>query len=274
MLAHNVVIILVIAAITWSLLEVLSMAEDIAYMQYSSLPSPEARNTIGIYTKVHIVRNIAATIIIILAIAASLMVFDKVRDIGISILASAGFLTAMVALAAQKSLSSILVGIKIALSQSIKMGDYITIENQSGTVEEISLSYVTMKLGNDHRLVLPIQYFIEKPFQNLSRGTEGILGTIKLYVNYNTPINSIREKLLEIIQASRSWDKRNVALAVGELKENSVELWITVSASNPQILDVLTKELREKMLDHVREHHPFSLMTINTSSTNLLGNNN
>lgn len=251
--AHNVVVLLVIVAITWSLLEFLSLIEEIFYSKYIISSNANEMRTKGI------LHNIIATIIVILAIAACLMVFDKVRDIGVSILASAGFLTALLALAAQKSLTSVIVGIKIALSRSIKIGDFIRIENQSGVIEEITLTYVTMRLSNNQRLVLPIHYFIEKPFQNSSKASEGLLGTVKFYVNYHASIPAIRTKVNEIVNELPSWDNRKVSLTIGELNENNVEIRVTVSAKTPSDLDLLSSELKEKMLDYLSSQSSYSL---------------
>ena len=167
-MAHNVIDVIIISAIAWVVLQILGITENSLHRKYSSFPvSADARGAIALYTKFHIIKNISTVIIIVVAIAASLMVFDKVKNIGISLLASAGFLTAIVALAAQKTLGSFFVGLQLVLTHPLEIGDIVVVEGEFGSVEEINISYVIVKIWDSRRLVLPISYFIEKPLSKL-----------------------------------------------------------------------------------------------------------
>jgi len=254
-LAHNLTIVVMIVTIAWILLEIFSIVETIIYSKYMSLTaSEERRKTVALYTKVHIIRYIAQAVIILIATAASLMVFEKVRNIGISLLASAGFLTAVVALAAQKSLSSLFVGIQMVLSHPLEIGDLIKVEDKSGIVEEITLSYVIIRGWDSQRFIYPISYFIDKPFQNWSRATDGVLGLVKIYVDYTVQIDSVRTELAHFIKDIPAWDKKKFKVIISDFKENNIELSITLSALNPADLDSLSAQVREKLLNYICEN--------------------
>ncbi|MBV9576572.1 MAG: mechanosensitive ion channel, partial [Gammaproteobacteria bacterium] len=199
-LANDIIYVIIICTIAWTLLQILAIIESIIYTKYKSLSvGSKETKIISSYTKIHILRNIASLFIIIVAIASALMVFDKVRNIGVSLLASVGFLTAIAALAAQKTLSSLFIGLQLVLSEPIKIGDLVVIENESGIIEEISLTYVVIKIWDGRRLILPISYFVDKSFQNWSRETDGLCGVIKLEMGYTVPIDDTRKALNTIL---------------------------------------------------------------------------
>jgi small-conductance mechanosensitive channel len=253
---YNMMIVISIAAMSWVLLQIFAIVEAVLYRKYQLAPLGSAnRNMSASYTKIHIIRNIASFVIIIIGIAAALMVFDKVRNIGISLLASAGFVTALLALAAQKPLGSLFAGLQLALTEPLKLGDWVVIENESGTIEEITLTYVVIKIWDLRRLILPISYFIEKPFQSWSRGQEGLSNAIKLYVGYALPIEPIIQELNTIIKASFCWDKRVGSLAVSNFQEKCMELRINISAENPTNLDSLGNEVREQLLEFINQRY-------------------
>jgi len=257
--AHKIISVFFIGSIAWIVLQILSIWEVYFYHKYSSLEQgSDLRSATNSYTKIHQLRNVAVVVIMIISIATALMVFDSVRNIGISILASAGFLTAIVGLAAQKTLGSMFAGIQLAFSQPFGIGDSIIVENEIGTVEELTLSYVVIKIWDARRVILPISYFIEKPFTNLSRDEQGIAGAIKLYVDYTLPIEPVRNELSKILTESSFWNKRVNSLAVSGFKENTVELTIKASSNNSDNLGTLSNEIREKLLEFIRQNYPES----------------
>ena len=166
-LADKTIDAILVCFIGWLMLQVVSISEAAFYKYCVSLPSHENKKK-ALYTKIHIIKNITVFIILTLTIASLLMLFDKVRAVGISLLASAGFLTAILGLAAQHSLSSVFAGLQLALSQSIQIDDAVIVENEYGWIEDVSLSHVTIRLWDLRRLILPTSYFSEKPFQNWS----------------------------------------------------------------------------------------------------------
>lgn len=152
------------------------------------------------------------------------MMFEPLRVIGVSMLASAGIAGLIIGLSAQKVLGNLLAGIQIAITQPIRLDDVVIVENEWGWIEEITLTYVLVKIWDLRRLVVPISYFIEKPFQNWTRTSADILGTVFIYADYTIPIDKLREELTRILQSTDLWDGKVNGLQVTNAKENTLEL--------------------------------------------------
>lgn len=275
-LANNILDVMIIGSIGWIAIQIFYTFEAILYQHMVSLSRHEHIRAKALYTKMHIIRNITTVVIVIITIAAILMSFSSVRNIGISLLASAGFLTAIIGLAAQKTLFSLFSGLQIALSQEIRIGDIVVIENVSGIIEEITFTYVTLKLGDRRRLVVPIHYFVEKPFENWSKEADGLRSSFFLYVDYLLPIEPLRIELDRILKASAFWDGKASRLQVSNLTERCVEIRIQISADNADDLSDLRAEVREKMLTFLREEFPSYLpkMRLAHDSDIEIGGNN
>lgn len=163
-IANEILQIFIICALGWLAIQILYTLEAIIFQQTIKLAEEDRHRGQKIYTKTHILRNIATVIVILLTLATILMSFSPVRSIGISLLASAGFLTAIIGFACQKPLSTIFSGLQIALAQVVKIGDSVIIENQSGVIEEISFTHVKMLIKDGRRMIVPINYFTDKHF--------------------------------------------------------------------------------------------------------------
>lgn len=248
--------IIIIAAIASILINILYTLEAVLYQMMIRNNGANTAKTKAFYTKFHIIRNIVTVIIILVALAIVLMGFSSVRSLGISLLASAGFLTAIIGLSAQKTLFSLFSGIQIAFAQPIKIGDFVLIEKESGIIEEITFTYVIIKLGDQRRLVVPISTFIEKPFENWSHQGDSICSSFVINVDYLMPVSPLRKELETIVNASPLWDKRAQKMQVANITETSVELRIQLSAANADNLSDLRAEVREKLLAYIQTHHP------------------
>ncbi|HEU5280729.1 MAG TPA: mechanosensitive ion channel domain-containing protein [Gammaproteobacteria bacterium] len=262
---NNAITVVIIAALGWIAIHVLYTFEAVLYQVMISQKENNSRAK-ALYTKLHIIRNIATVLIVIITAAAILMTFSSVRNIGISLLASAGFLTAIIGLAAQKTLFSLFSGIQIAVAQPIKIGDIVLLDKESGVIEEITFTYVTIKLGDQRRLVVPISTFIEKPFENWSHEGDSIRSSFLINVDYLMPIAPLREELKRIVEASPLWDRRAQKMQVANISETSVELRIQVSAINADNLSDLRAEVREKLLTYIQTHHPQHFPKYGTST--------
>lgn len=267
-LANNIINCIIIGSIGWVAIQILYTFEAVLYQHMTRLTKGDHLRIKALYTKMHIIRNIATVVIIILTIAAILMSFSSVRNIGISLLASAGFLTAIVGLAAQKTLFSLFSGLQLAMSQQIKIGDIVLIENTSGIIEEITFTHVVLKLGDKRRLIVPIHFFIDKPFENWSREGNSLRSSLHLYVDYMIPIDPIREELDKLLQQSEYWDGKAQKVQVSNLTERAVELRIQVSAANADDLSDLRAEIREKILAFIRDHYADHFPKIRFSDKN------
>jgi len=188
-----------------------------------------------------------------------LMTFEKVRQLGTSILASAGVIGIIVGVAAQRTIATFLAGIQIAVTQPIRIDDVVIVENEWGRIEEITLTYVVVRIWDLRRLVLPITYFIEKPFQNWTRVTADILGTVFIYVDYTVPIQAVREELHRILQNSKLWDKKVWGLQVTNTTEHTVELRALMSAPDASSAWDLRCEVRERLVEFIQKNYPDGL---------------
>ena len=210
-------------------------------------------------TQVRILNRAVHTLIIVVTLSAVLMTFEPVRQYGVSLFASAGVAGLVVGLAARPVLSNLIAGIQIATTQPIRIDDQVLVENESGRIEEITSTYVVIRLWDLRRLIVPLTYFIEKPFQNWTRESTELIGTVFLHVDFTAPIEAIRAKLLQIVQASNLWDGKVVKLHVTDAKENSIELRMLASARSAGDAFELRCEIREKLIAFLQEEYPTAL---------------
>ncbi|WP_458761132.1 mechanosensitive ion channel family protein [Afipia sp. TerB] len=210
-------------------------------------------------TQVRILKRAIDVLIVVMTVAAALMTFDAVRQYGVSLFASAGVAGLAIGLAARPLLSNLIAGIQIAVTQPIRIDDVVIVEGEYGTVEEITTTFVVIKLWDWRRMVLPLSYFIEKPFQNWTRETSALIGAVFLYLDYGAPVDKLREKLEAIARASPLWDGRVVALQVSDTKERTIEVRALVSAGSAPAAWDLRCEVREKLIAFLQQDYPEAL---------------
>lgn len=211
------------------------------------------------FTQMRILERAAVTLVGLITLAVALMTFEPVRQYGVSLLASAGAAGLVLGLAMQPVLSNLVAGIQIAITQPIRIEDAVIVENEWGWVEEITATYVVVRLWDWRRLVLPLTYFIQKPFQNWTRDGASLIGSVFLYVDHRAPVAAMREKLTEIAKSTPLWDGKVVNLQVSDAKESTIEIRMLVSARNaPQAWD-LRCVVREAMITWLQAEHPEAL---------------
>ena len=252
---RNAISFILIGGVAFVLLELLNAAEAAMLKQYrlDVADNLEARK---IHTQVRVLKRAAVVIVGIVTLASVLMIFEPVRQLGTSILASAGIAGIIVGLAAQRSIATLLAGFQIAITQPIRIDDVVIVEGEWGQVEDITLTYVVVRIWDLRRLVVPITYFIERPFQNWTRRSADILGSVFLQVDYTVPVQEIREELDRILKASSRWDGKVNVLQVTEVRERTLELRALASAKDASLAWDLRCEVREKLIDFIRERHP------------------
>jgi small-conductance mechanosensitive channel len=199
-------------------------------------------------TQMRILQRVAKTLLAIVTAAAALMTFDSVRQYGVSLFASAGAAGLILGLAARPVLSNLLAGIQIAMTQPIRVEDQVVVEGETGWIETITSTYVVVRLWDLRRMVVPLSYFIEKPFQNWTYEGTAQIGAVLLRVGYTVPVDSLRQKLEEIVRHSPSWDRKVAKLEVTDVAIDAVELRALVSARNPSQTWDLRCEVREKLV--------------------------
>jgi small-conductance mechanosensitive channel len=210
-------------------------------------------------TQVRIMRRVVDTLIVVLTVSAALMTFQSVRQYGVSLFASAGVAGLVVGLAARPMLSNLIAGIQIATTQPIRLDDEVVVENQWGRIEEITSTYVVIKLWDLRRLIVPLSYFIEKPFESWTRESTELIGAVSFHVSYMAPIERLREKALEIVRASPLWDGDVAKLQVNDAKEAALELRVLASARTSGAVADLRTEIREKMITFLQREYPTCL---------------
>lgn len=244
-------------------------AVQIALLREHRMDVPDNYAARRIYTQVSVIRKLVTFVVIIVGIGAILMMFDAVRQLGTSILASAGIAGIILGFAAQKTLGNLLAGIQIALSQPILIDDVVIVEGEFGRIEDITLTFVTVRTWDLRRLIVPITYFIEKPFQNWSRKSDEILGTIFLYLDYRVPLGELREELKRLVEKNENWDRKVCGLQVTDTKPNTIEVRALVSSLDAGKNFDLRCEVREGLIEFLRSRYPESLPRVRVATEQL-----
>jgi small-conductance mechanosensitive channel len=255
-LLHHCLLVAFIALAGWAALAALHVS-GVVYSRRFKVDVED--NLVARKHLIRILERTAAAFIVVLTIAAALMTVSAVRQYGVTLLASAGAASLIAGLALQPLLTNLIAGVQIAIAQPIRIEDAVIVENEWGWIEEIGATYVVVRLWDWRRMVLPLTYFIQHPFQNWTRENAALIGTSMFYVDYRAPVEAMRNKLTEICQASRLWDRNVVNLAVTDLSEKTMQVRCLMSARNaPETFD-LRCEVREKMIAWLREEHPYAL---------------
>jgi small-conductance mechanosensitive channel len=210
-------------------------------------------------TKFQLIQQVLNFLIIIGAVSAILMTFPGIRNIGSTLLASAGVVGLILGFAAQKSLGTIFAGIQIAIAQPIRLDDVVVVEGEFGTIGEISLTYVVLNTWDGRRIMVPINYFLENSFENWTRISPEVVGKVKLNVDFTLPVDEIRDRVYEWLDASELWDKRKRGLLVTAATENTMEIRVTMSTKDSDDAFDLECLIREKLIAYIREKYPEAL---------------
>lgn len=212
------------------------------------------------HTRIRILYRVAQFIIGFIVISFMLMMIPSVRTIGVSLMASAGLAALAVGAAAQPALKNLIAGIQMAFSEPIRLDDVVIVEGEWGKIEDIKLTYVVVRIWDDRRMVVPVSYFLEKPFQNWTTSTSDLLGTVFLYVDPTADIERLRAKFIETVRANARWDGRVAILQVTEHRADALELRGLLSARNAGIAFDLRCEVREAMVTFLRNEMPEALV--------------
>jgi small-conductance mechanosensitive channel len=253
--------IVLIGSVAVLLLRGVNIAQSVV-LRHFDISATDNLRARQVYTQVHVIGRVVDVTIGVFAVAAVLMLFQEVRHVGTSLLASAGILGVIGGLAAQKTLSNVFAGFQIALAQPIRQDDVLVVEGEWGRVEEITLTYVVVHIWDERRLILPLSYFIEKPFQNWTRTSAAITGTVFLWVDYAFPVEAARAALKEIVESSPLWDRRFWNLQVSDMNERALQLRVLATSGDSSKSWDLRCEIREKFMGFIREHHPHCLPTL------------
>jgi small-conductance mechanosensitive channel len=215
-------------------------------------------------TQVTLVRRITLAAVVVIAFGAMLMTFPAARTAGTSLLASAGVIGAIAALAAQSLLGNVFAGLQIAFSDAIRLDDVVVVEKEWGRIEDITLTYLVVHLWDDRRLVIPTSYFMSHPFENWTRQDSALLGTVELDVDWSTPTEQMRAELRRILEGHELWDGRVCVLQVTNAVDTLVRIRVLVSAVDAPTLFDLRCSVRERLVQWTCAQQPQAVPRLRT----------
>jgi small-conductance mechanosensitive channel len=244
-----------IVSLAWLALSLTEVVDDIVSDRYKL---DVADNLVArqIHTQIRVLRRIFIVVLSIVTLSIILMTFPSIRQVGTTIFASAGVAGIVIGMAARPTLSSLIAGVQIALTGPIRIDDVVIVENEWGWIEEISTTFVVVRIWDLRRLVLPLSYFIEHPFQNWTRQTADILGTVYIYTDYSVPVEDLRQQLRRILESSELWDTKVCGVQVTNATEHTMEVRALMSASNSGRAWDLRCYVREKMIEFLQQKYP------------------
>jgi small-conductance mechanosensitive channel len=256
-LYHSALIVL-IATLGWTCIRFFDAWRDTleARHRLDVVDNLMARRVI---TQVTILRRIALALVLIASVSAMLMTFPEVRAVGATLFASAGVAGLLLGFAARPVFTNILAGLQVALTEPIRIDDVVVVEGNWGWIEEIRSTYVVMRIWDQRRLMLPLSYFIEKPFENWTRRTADLLATVTLYVDYTAPVQELRDYCHSILQESPLWDGKAWAFQVTDATPQTLQLRALMSVANSGHAWDLRCLVREKLVEFLQRRHPDSL---------------
>jgi small-conductance mechanosensitive channel len=257
-LLTRLVTILIIVYIGWAAIVALDIVARL-YLRRFRLDVADNLLARKHNTQVRVLVRAIDVVLVVLTTGAALMTFPSVRQYGVSLLASAGAAGIIVGLGARPLLSNLFAGIQLAITQPIRIDDAVIVEGEWGKVEEITSTYVVVRIWDLRRLVVPLSYFIEKPFQNWTRQTSALIGSAMIYVDYSAPVDAIRAELERIVKASKNWNGDVVNLQVTDAKERTMELRAIMSANSSGAAFDLRCEVREGLIAFLQREHPGAL---------------
>lgn len=263
---QRVLSVVLIGAVAWLVIALSRTAEDYVAFAYD-LTKPDNLMARQVHTQTRMLRRIAVVVVVIVAVCAMLMTIPEARQLGLSLFASAGIAGLVIGMAARPALSNLIAGVQLALTQPIRVDDVVIVEGEWGRIEEINTTFVVVRIWDLRRLVVPLTYFIERPFQNWTRTTAAILGTVFVYVDYAVPVEAVRSELRRIVEASELWDSEVCGLQVTGTTDKTMELRALVSAADSGRAWELRCLVRERLLAFLQESYPQSLPQLRLTQT-------
>ncbi|TDC58964.1 mechanosensitive ion channel, partial [Actinomadura sp. GC306] len=257
---RHVLRIAAIGASTWLLLRIVYALSDPPLERLMHIEGERNRRARRVRTQMLLLRRIAAVVIVVLAVGAALFTFPGVRAIGAGVLASAGVAGLVVGIAARPTLGNLLAGLQLAFSDALRLDDVVVVQGNWGRVEELTLSYVVLRLWDDRRMIYPVSHFTEQPFENWTRHSSRLLGSVELHVDWSVPVDELRRELYSALRENPLWDRREWILQVVDVQPNGlVTLRALMSAADSASTWDLRCDMREHLVAYIRENHPDAL---------------
>lgn len=257
-------VLVLIAASGWLVVRVAAAIIDSSYARYAAVTHdvPKIRR---LRTQLTLIQRVFTAIVSVIAIASMLFTFPAMRTVGTSVLASAGIIGIVAGVAAQATLSNLFAGLQIAFGDMVRLGDTVVVEGEWGVVEEITLTFLSVRTWDERRITMPVSYFTSKPFENWSRGDPRKTGTVFFHLDHATPVDLMRKRLLEILEQTTEWDRRAWGLVVIDTTPTTIQLRALVTAKDADSIFNLRCIVREQLIDWLRCDHPYALPRISTA---------
>ncbi|MFF2849431.1 mechanosensitive ion channel family protein [Streptomyces sp. NPDC058001] len=256
--------LVLIGAAAWLAVRIANAVVDATYTRYASAHRDPARVR-RVRTQVTLIQRVVSAVVGVVAVASMLLTFPAMRAAGASLLASAGVLGVVAGIAAQSTLSNLFAGLQIAFGDMVRLGDTVVVDGEWGTIDEITLTFLTVRTWDERRITMPVSYFTSKPFENWSRGGAQMTGTVFLHLDHSAPVHEMREKLRDILRACPAWDGRDYGLAVTGTTPTTMEVRALVTAKDADDIWTVRVTVREQLIGWLAEHHPYALPRVTTA---------
>ncbi|MFI5682611.1 mechanosensitive ion channel family protein [Streptomyces sp. NPDC051636] len=256
--------LVLIGSAAWLVIRIAGAIVETSYSRYARVHRDAARVR-RVRTQVELIMRVVSAIVIVVAAASMLLTFPAMRAAGASLLASAGILGIVAGVAAQSTLSNIFAGLQIAFGDMVRIGDTVVVDGEWGTVEEITLTFLTVRTWDERRITMPVSYFTSKPFENWSRGTPQMTGIVYWHLDHTAPIEAMREKLRDILRECPAWDGRAHGLQVTDSTPNTIQVRALVTAKDADDIWTVRVTVREQMITWLCAEHPYALPRVNTA---------
>ncbi|MGV9402911.1 mechanosensitive ion channel family protein [Streptomyces sp. NPDC003667] len=263
--------LVLIGSAAWLVIRIAAAIVETSYSRYARVHRDAARVR-RVRTQVELIMRVVSAIVIVVAAASMLLTFPAMRAAGASLLASAGILGIVAGVAAQSTLSNMFAGLQIAFGDMVRIGDTVVVNDEWGTVEEITLTFLTVRTWDERRITMPVSYFTSNPFENWSRGTPQMTGIVYWHLDHSAPIEAMREKLRDILRQCPAWDGRAYNLVVTDTTPNTIQVRALVTAKDADDIWAVRVAVREQMITWLSAEHPYALPRVNTSDAVLAPN--
>lgn len=260
----QILTLVLIGSAAWLVIRIAAAIVETSYSRYARAHRDAARVR-RVRTQVELIMRVVSAIVIVVAIASMLLTFPAMRAAGASLLASAGILGIVAGVAAQSTLSNMFAGLQIAFGDMVRIGDTVVVDGEWGTVEEITLTFLTVRTWDERSITMPVSYFTSKPFENWSRGTPQMTGIVFWHLDHSAPIEAMREKLRDILRHCPAWDGRAYGLQVTDTTPNTIQVRALVTAKDADDIWTVRVAVREQMITWLSAEHPYALPRVNTS---------
>ncbi|MFC8345418.1 mechanosensitive ion channel family protein [Streptomyces sp. NPDC057280] len=258
--------LVLIGSAAWLVIRIAAAVVETSYSRYARMHRDPARVR-RVRTQVTLIMRVVAAIVGVVAVAAMLLTFPAMRAAGASLLASAGILGIVAGVAAQSTLSNMFAGLQIAFGDMVRIGDTVVVDGEWGTVEEITLTFLTVRTWDERRITMPVSYFTSKPFENWSRGGAQMTGIVYWHLDHSAPMDAMREKLRDILRECPAWDGRACDLTVTDSTPNTMQVRALVTAKDADDIWKVRVTVREQMIRWLTDHHPYALPRVNTADS-------